>query len=167
MFSGLLDRSCHSPFARLLRRSGLPDRDVGEDGDLGLVGCLSYGVFVLQRGNVYIPPTLQNEATQIELLMLSLFLGTVISATTTGLRSGHFGNIYHDVIVAPMILFLAIILIPVVWYNTSWHDISIIAGCIATWIVLIYTDIKVFERFNQRQHLLRNGFQLKGEKLRD
>jgi len=134
-------------------------------GDIGLLACVLLGVAELRRDNVYVPVWLRDTGNQIELLMICIVIGAIVSFTTTGRRHGQWGDIYHDVVVAPFILLSAILLLPNLWFNGSWYELAFIAAMVIIWLRLVQHDLKS-GRFVQRQYLLEKGFQLKGEVFR-
>ena len=131
-------------------------------GDAGLIGAILIGATILQRDGVYIPMWLQSGWLQVGILVACFSLGVLISLWTKGMRSGQVGDVYHDVVIVPIILFFAITVGPVVWYNARWYELLFVAVAVVVWVTLAYFDVK-YERVNQRQWLVRHGFAIKGE----
>ncbi len=131
-------------------------------GDAGLVGAILIGATILQRADVSIPMWLQNGWFQIGILVVCFGLGVAISLVTNGMRSGQAADVYHDIVIGPVILFLAITIVPVIWYNARWYEATFIVIAVIVWGSLVYVDLK-YERFNQRQWLVSHGFAIKGE----
>ena len=131
-------------------------------GDAGLLAAILIGATVLQRSDVYIPNWLQRDWLQVGILAACFGLGVAISLATNGMRSGQIADIYHDVVIGPAILFLAITLVPIIWYNARWYEVTFIVGATFLWASLVIIDLK-HERFNQRQWLVSHGFAIKGE----
>lgn len=59
---------------------------------------------ILQRGGIYIPQFLRCPSMDIILLLGSIFVGMVICILTLRERSGNLVDIYHDLVVMPLII---------------------------------------------------------------
>lgn len=131
-------------------------------GDAGLIAAVLIAATILQRTGTYVPTWLQSGLSQIGILAICIALGLAVSVKTLDARSGKTADVYHDVIIAPAILFFAITLMPVVWYNARWYEASFVIIAIVAWGWLVRIDI-AGNRLNQRQWLVRHGFPMKGE----
>ncbi len=127
-------------------------------GDLALLSVVLMVASDLHDG-VYVPSWAGNPWIQAFLLVASVAAGIVICVHTIGQRSGkpgesgQFGDIYHDVVVAPFILFSAITLLPVIWYSADWvEQYGWTAAMAAIWAWLVYRDFKS-DRINQREYI--------------
>lgn len=134
-------------------------------GDAGLMAAILIAATIIQRGDVYLPSSLLLIKTgwfQTYLLTACVAIGMGISKVTNGMRSGQAADTYHDVVIGPAILFLAITVGPIIAFNARWYELAFVSIAVLVWLALIYIDLK-YERFNQRQWLVRNGFAIKGE----
>lgn len=75
-------------------------------------------------------------------------------------RPSHFGDIYHHLLVAPLILYLAITLLPVIITKGTAIEKSAVMCLVLLWAALIAFDIK-YNRVNQREWLENHGVKLK------
>lgn len=90
---------------------------------------------------------------------LSILLGATMSFYTIPSRWGHIMDIYHDVVIAPMILYFAVTLLPVIYLGgTIVEKVSTICF-VLFWIVLVVYDI-MNDRMNQRRWLKERGINL-------
>ncbi|MFZ1019523.1 MAG: hypothetical protein WAN61_00830 [Minisyncoccia bacterium] len=130
-------------------------------GDAGLVIGILIAATILQRGGTYIPQTLQSGTMQFFLLVCCFVLGITACSLTLGSRSGQLMDIYHDVVIAPMILFLAVTLVPVIYYNGNETEKTALLCFVVLWAGLVAFDIK-YKRMDQRSWLQNHGVTLKG-----
>jgi len=121
-------------------------------GDAGLIISVLIAATVLQRGGCYIPELLQVVKVHELVLVASMALGAAVSVFTLGQRSGQLMDVYHDVIVGPLFLYLAITLLPVVYYNGTRVEKWSVVGFIILWFILVVFDIR-YDRMNQRDWL--------------
>jgi hypothetical protein len=125
-------------------------------GDAGLIIGVLITATILQRGGAYIPSWFLNEKMHINIIGLCFLLGLFICFLTLGLRSGQLMDIYHDVIIAPLILYFAITLVPVIYYNGTNIEKWAVIGFIFLWLALVVFDIK-YKRMDQRSWLQNHG----------
>jgi hypothetical protein len=121
-------------------------------GDAGLIICILIAATILQRGGVDIPQRLQDGETHAMIFFSCVWLGMAICAFTLESRSGQAMDIYHDIIVAPLFLYLAITLVPIIYLNGTKVEIAAVVCFVLLWAALVSFDIK-YERLNQRQWL--------------
>ncbi|MEK7109526.1 MAG: hypothetical protein AAB919_03825 [Patescibacteria group bacterium] len=131
-------------------------------GDALLIIAVLIAATMLQRDGVHVPGWLQNGWTQIVILVVCIGIGAVVSWATFGERSGQAADMYHDLVIGPVILFFAIMLVPIIWQNARWHEAFAVIVAAVVWMALVYVDAK-YERLNQRQWLVSHGFAIKGE----
>lgn len=130
-------------------------------GDTLLFGAVLIAATILQqRDGADIPLWFQGLGTQILVLGGCFLLGFVVCIVTLKTRSGQKMDMFHDIAMGPVILFLAITLLPVIWNNGTVVEISATAGFILVWAGLTVFDIK-HERMDQRKWLQSHGVTLK------
>lgn len=122
------------------------------DGALFVIVLLAAGI--LQRGGA-VPHWLGqlDGSEHIVLMAVCMMLGVLVSFATHKSRSGQATDVYHDVVIAPVILYFAITLVPVVW--TSGNDIEWVAmvELAGLWLVFVIKDSRE-KRLDQRSWLL-------------
>lgn len=111
---------------------------------------------------LHIPDWLQSDLVHVTIFWMCLMLGVVVCLLTLGSRSGQVMDIYHDVVIAPALLYLAIVLLPVVWYNAKRWEWLVVGAVAAIYILTVQYDIAQ-KRMNQRKWLVEHGFAIKGE----
>jgi hypothetical protein len=110
---------------------------------------------ILQRGEVYVPLWFQSGTVHIWLVANCLVFGVVVCWLTLRSRWGHMMDIYHDVVVIPLILYSAITLLPVVFYSGTRVEQWTVVVFILLWLVSFAFDVK-YDRLNQRRLLVRS-----------
>lgn len=128
-------------------------------GDAALIICVLIAATILQRGQwgfIYVPKLLNDGAVQRTVFLGFLSVGVVICALTLSSRSGQAMDVYHDIIIAPIFLFLAITLFPVIVINGKRKEIYAVILLILLWAGLVVFDFK-YDRINQRQWLQDHG----------
>jgi len=125
-------------------------------GDAGLIVVVLIAATILKRGNLTLPGWLMNETTQFWILFTGMVIGLAVSAATMKSRSGQLADRYHDMVIAPFILFFAITLVPVIYLGGTMTEKISTACLILLWVVLVIYDIKT-ERMNQRRWLEMHG----------
>ena len=130
-------------------------------GDAGIFGAVLIAATILQRSDVYVFWQIDGTGQMI-LFAVCVFIGFLTTMMSLKKRSGQVGDIYYDVIIGPMILFFAIMLLPVTWYSGRWYELGATGFFIVVWLWFVYTDFRD-DRMNQRQWLVRHGFFIKGE----
>lgn len=117
---------------------------------------------ILKRGGAYIPLWLNIpqwlEGSTIGhgwLVVTCLIFGVVICWFTLDLRWGHVMDIYHDIVVLPLVLYSAVTLLPVVFYSGTMVEWRAVLGLILLWVASFAFDVK-YDRINQRRLLIKN-----------
>jgi hypothetical protein len=125
-------------------------------GDAGLLIGVLIAATILQWGIVDVPQWLHSGTTHVLILFVLALGGTAVCLLTLGSRSGQAMDIYHDTVIAPLILYLAITLVPVIYYNgTKTEKLSVLV-CFVLWASLVVFDIK-YKRMDQRSWLQNHG----------
>lgn len=123
-------------------------------GDVALLICVLIGATILQRNPL--PCTkfvfLLSGDFHFWILVVSGVLGAIISNITLSSRSGQTMDIFHDVVIFPLFLYLAITLVPVIYYDGSRVEKRAVVCLILVWLVLVAIDTK-YDRMNQRRWL--------------
>lgn len=127
-------------------------------GDAALFGVVLLAAGILQQhtGSIIIPQWLESSTVHMATLAASLALGVLVSVLTLKTRSGQAMDVYHDVVIAPIIVYLAITLLPVIYFNGTRIEKVTTVCFILFWLALVVFDIKA-ERMNQREWLTKNG----------
>ena len=119
-------------------------------------------VTILQRGRwdyIRIPKWLQNNITHGEILLMSMAICTIVSVLTIESRLGDWMDAYHDLVVAPLILYFGVTLLPVIKSNGTPAEKKATCFFIALWIGCFIFDL-AFGRINQFTWLLNHGVTL-------
>lgn len=129
-------------------------------GDAALIGAVLIAATILQRGGFVVPVKLAEVSIQIVFLVASIFLGVVVSFLTHESRSGQAMDTYHDVIVGPLILYLAVMLLPVIYFGGTKAEMATVFCLVLFWLALVVFDVK-YKRMDQRSWLKEHGVTLK------
>ena len=122
-------------------------------GDAALMIAVLIGATILQRYTkqfVYTWP--RRRINHIEIMVYCISFGVITNALTLKSRSGQVMDTYHDLIIAPILLYLAIILIPTIFRSGNRVEKLVVSGLVLVWLALVGVDIKQ-DRMNQRQWL--------------
>jgi hypothetical protein len=131
-------------------------------GDVALFGAVFIAVTILQRGEVALSGWMMAEDFQLATFFGCMALGFAVSFFTLKSRSGQWMDFYHDAVIAPMVLFFAIMLLPVIYLGGTVIEKFWTVSFIVFWVILVGVDIKL-DRMNQRGWIKRNlGIALKG-----
>jgi hypothetical protein len=130
-------------------------------GDAGLIGAVLIAATILTRGNLVLPSWLVNTGIQLAVLLPACFLlGFVVNVLTLKSRSGRMADVYHDVVIAPLMLFFAVTLLPVIYLGGTAIEQTSVVCLVLLWAVLVAYDIFA-DRMNQRKWLKSHGVILK------
>ena len=121
-------------------------------GDAGFVVSVLIAATILQRCQYVAVWWPRTGKAQTLVLYASVVIGTVASMLTISSRSGRTMDIYHDVVVVPLFLYLAITLLPVIFKNGKRVEIVATLCCILLWAILVVFDV-MHDRMNQREWL--------------
>ena len=125
-------------------------------GDAGLMAAVLIAATILQRGRIIIPVWLQDEGTHLVILIISAGIGGLISLAPLGKRSGQLMDVYHDIVIGPIILYFAITLLPIIYLNgTPLEQVTTMAA-IVFWAILVLYDVMT-GRLDQRSWLKARG----------
>lgn len=140
-------------------------------GDAMLFGVVFIAATIIKREEPYLrswffwTPWLMKGWFHLLVLLGSVALGITVSVLTLASRSGQMMDVYHDVVIAPMILYFAIALLPLIYYAGTKTEKRWTICFILIWLALVVFDIK-YDRMNQRQWIERNlGVQLQQSSL--
>ena len=87
-----------------------------------------------------------------------VYCGIVCSLTLNS-RSGQLMDIYHDVVIAPLFVYLAITLLPVIFKNGTKKEKTVTVCLALVWFGLVTFDM-THDRMNQHQWLQAHGITL-------
>ena len=125
-------------------------------GDIGLMLAVLIGATILKRGEVKMSEWMQSKTAHILVLLLSVLLGIIVSVLTLSSRAGQIMDIYHDVIIAPLFLYLAVTLLPVIFKKGKKAEITAVLCFVLLWASLVVFDIE-HGRMYQREWLQNHG----------
>ncbi len=117
-------------------------------GDGALIVAALMAAEILKRGGVSMPEWLQNQRYHAGAGLAGLMLG-VIWLTLD--RPEQWGDRYHHAIIAPVLLYLVITLLPVIFRNGSKNEKLATVFLVAVWVVLVVYDKKT-KRLDQRNY---------------
>jgi len=121
-------------------------------GDAMLVGAVLIAATTLQRGEV-LPGWLIGRTFHLLAAIVSIGFGVTWWSVD---RPKHWGDIYHHLFVAPLILYLAITLSPVILINGTKVEKLCSLGFALLWAALVIFDV-THARMNQRKWLESRG----------
>jgi hypothetical protein len=128
-------------------------------GDAALFGVVFITATILQRGGFTLPGWLMDGSVHASIGLVSFIIGVSVCNITLASRWGHVMDVYHDVVIAPMILYFAATLLPVIYLGgTTAEKISTVC-LVLLWIALVAFDVKT-DRMNQRRWLTERGINL-------
>jgi len=110
-------------------------------GENGFIIVVLIAATVLKREPVCIMSWFSYIEAHISFLVLSLAICLSISIFTLDLRSGQWMDIYHDIVVAPLFMFLTIMLLPVIWKNSRGVEKKVTLCLMLLWISSFGYDI--------------------------
>ena len=125
-------------------------------GDALLVGAVLVAATILQRGEV-MPSWLSSWLFHLPAALISVGLGLTWWWLD---RPAHWGDVYHHLCVAPLFMYLAITLLPVILTKGTRVEILFVTCFVLVWASLMVFDVR-HERMNQRQWLQDHGVTLR------
>jgi hypothetical protein len=125
-------------------------------GDVSLVVGVIIATTVLQRGPIFTPAFVGPGYVHWVIFFTAAVVGMFVYLSTAEERDASLMDAYHDMIVVPMFITLAITLLPVVYLNGRAEEKWATAASIILWGWLVAFDIK-FDRLNQWKWLTQNG----------
>ncbi len=123
-------------------------------GDAALLMAVLIAATILQRGNAVIPAWAPR--LSVVIAGIALFIGIVVCVSTLTSRGGKLMDIYHDVVIAPIVMYFAITLLPVIYQNGTALEQGATWFAIAFWMICVIYDVHD-DRMNQRRLLERMG----------
>lgn len=111
-----------------------------------------------QRGSLHIPRWL-NGIMHFAILVMSCVISADIEHNTIISRSGWYMDIYHDLVVMPLILYLGATLLPIIWFNGEKSEKRAFWCFALLWVGAFVFDL-IFNRINQFTWLLHHGVKL-------
>ncbi len=121
-----------------------------------LVGAVLVAATILQRGEA-LPGWLSSGYFHVFAALISVCFGVTWWSID---RPTHWGDIYHHLFVAPLILYLAITLLPIILTNGTKVEKLCVLCFALLWAALVVFDV-THERMSQRQWLQRHGVTFK------
>jgi hypothetical protein len=117
-------------------------------GDAALVGAMLIAATILQRG-APLQPWLCRHSFHFLAALVSVGVGILWWSLD---HPGHWGDIYHHLFVAPLIVYLAITLLPIVLMNGTKAEKLFVLCFVLSWATLVAFDL-THDRMNQRDWL--------------
>jgi hypothetical protein len=124
-------------------------------GDIGLFVVVLIAAGILQRQGTVVPEWLHGRA-QLLVLAVSIPVGVTVFSKTFISREAEWMDFYHDVVIAPLILYLAVTLLPIIYLNGTPTEQRATIALVAIWAALVAFDIG-YDRMNQRRWLRKKG----------
>ena len=106
----------------------------------GFIYILLRAQEILRRPEIHIPDWLQRNDVHIVTLGVSFLLGVIVCLLSLQARQGQVMDAYHDIVIAPMFLYLAITLIPVILYNGTRREMFEVGFYACLWLLLAILD---------------------------
>ncbi|KKP87388.1 MAG: hypothetical protein UR90_C0007G0026 [Parcubacteria group bacterium GW2011_GWC1_35_8] len=99
-------------------------------------------ITVLQRpGKFGVPHWFCSSRVQVLIYLVCLGLCFLVSTHTIDLRSGRWMDVYHDLAIAPLVVFLLIILLPVIYKNGTGTENKVTLCLLLLWGSLFGLDM--------------------------
>ncbi|NTW22364.1 hypothetical protein HGA34_02335 [Candidatus Falkowbacteria bacterium] len=128
-------------------------------GDIGLIVIILIAVTVLKRVHI-LPSWLTSDLLHLALAFVCLGLGVIIEVgvlANSNWQLGQAVDIYHNLAIVPLFLYLLAILLPVTYlYGRSGEKTATIL-LLLLWLALVIYDASS-GRLNQREWLEKNGY---------
>ena len=121
-------------------------------GDAGLLVVILIAATILQREETFIPSWLVSMPLHIALAIAAISLGALVSIVKLKSRDGQIVDVYQDIIIAPLFMYLAVAALPIIYVNGSFLEYWATVVLLAIWILLVLFDLMT-HRMNQRAWL--------------
>lgn len=121
-------------------------------GALSLIAMIGMGVTLLQHKPVIIPNMFGDTMGQVALLATLVLGMALLTLIDYMINTKQLMDIYHNLVVVPVLGTLVLLLGQVIWLNGSGAQIIIAAACILAWAMFLIVDI-IDGRLNQREYL--------------
>jgi hypothetical protein len=132
-------------------------------GDAGLFVVVLIAADILHRSGAQIPAgegVTETQEMHFIVWLFSFVICSQLSRVTLKKRSGKLMDIYHDVVIVPLFIYLAFTLLPVIYSYGTWVE-QVATACFALlWLALVFFDTK-YKRMNQREWLKARGLRFK------
>ena len=138
-------RGIFEGFEYQVSRSAMP-------GDLFLVTVVLFAMDLLKRASFVLAIFDHHLWLQWTVLFIAFIFGVCFSVKTLDARDGQLMDVYHDIVIVPLFLSLAIFLLPVIFMNGKVIDIIFSLCLILLWLLLLMFDLDS-GRLNQREWL--------------
>jgi hypothetical protein len=114
---------------------------------------------IMQRDKVRIPELLQYKLVHEMIVVWSVGISIICCMFSLESRSGSRMDIYHDVVMMSLIIYSAITLLPIIWFNGERYEKWAFWSFALLWGGCFIFDI-IFGRINQFLWLLHHGVTL-------
>lgn len=121
-------------------------------GDMGLMIAVLIGATILQRGDVVPPSWLMRPGWHIFLIASLFVLGWMVNDLTRHFRSAQKMDRYHDMVIAPFIVYCGITLVPIIVRGGTYTEKLVSLCLVVLWMLLVECDFMT-HRMDQRAWL--------------
>lgn len=125
-------------------------------GDAGLLIVILIAATILQREGTFIPAWLVSTPLHVILTIAVFAVGALASIATLKSRSGQLVDVYHDVVIASILMYFAVTCLPVISANGTYVEYWMTVILISVWVMLVLFDLMT-HRMNQREWLEEKG----------
>lgn len=124
-------------------------------GDIALTIIVVIGVVILQQG-VSLPSFVRTPNFHVAVGAIAFMIGCALVAKKVIYEEGQIMDIYHDIVIVPLFLYLLGILAPVIYFGGTAAEKTFALVLLALWATLVIVDIQT-ERMDQRRWLEAQG----------
>ncbi len=128
-------------------------------GDYALVMAVLIAAPILQRGGAQlIPWWLQTSGAHLSIMVASFLIGITVYFVRYKMNGDpvQLMDMYHDIIVVPILLLFGGTLSPVIFLNGTSFEMAAVSLLVFLWLTLVVYDIRT-QRMNQRNWLQNSG----------
>jgi len=128
-------------------------------GDVGLILVIVIAVTVLKKIQI-LPSWLTSDAYNWFCALSCLAIGVIIEVSilkSTGWQFGQVVDVYHNLAIVPLFLYLLAILLPITYLYGNFQERAFTIFFLLLWLVLVIYDIHA-DRLDQRTWLTKHGY---------
>lgn len=132
-------------------------------GDGALIGVVLMAAEILKRGVVSLPEFPQSVYFHICFALVGGVLGCF-----WWLRISHpqqWGDVYHHLVIVPLVVYLGLTLLPVIYYNGTRMEVIATICLIALWAGLVVYDLRSGRLDQRKYHNLRSHLKVIQESI--
>lgn len=128
-------------------------------GDIGLIVVILIAVTILKRVQI-LPSWLTSDTHHLYLAIICLTIGVVIEVGVLASSNWQFGqavDVYHNLAIVPLFLYLLAILLPVTYLYGNSNEKIVTILLLLLWLALVIYDART-GRLSQREWLEKQGY---------